>query len=412
MSYATEKQELDELLESEAITQEEYKKLLEQIKYEHFIDAQPNAADSFVKQESNTIAFKKEEPSTKGSRFIGFLTIVNTILLVFISSQFFISDNAPTIINKSADTTPAYVDNPNLFSPPENSGELIAAVEDAIFNISCETSEGVFSGTGWATNLSNNGDNVPYIVTNYHVIEDCLVNNNPIYATNEAYGKLKTSVHTAEGGYWEEGSSSLRDLAVLKVESNKAIKTLSIQKEEATVGQWVIVIGYPGVDAYSSARNHTSGLLSGFTKDELILTDAAVNRGNSGGPMLNSRGEVLGTVFAVNDTSYYESMGFAQPLGFHCTIAFECLDGNILYDKNNATPKIYTQLKKGDCLGYSIGGYANLSDVSCNSKNVEYTITQEINITANTDASNLPTCATDGVITEIVDGRAKAYCTK
>jgi S1-C subfamily serine protease len=56
------------------------------------------------------------------------------------------------------------------------------------------------------------------------------------------------------------------------------------------------------------------------------MTDATINEGNSGGPILNSNGQVLGTIFSTEDLTQFENMGFAQPLGFHCEVIFSCVD--------------------------------------------------------------------------------------
>jgi S1-C subfamily serine protease len=427
----SEKQKLDELLSIGAISEAEYEHLIsiynkaasedddkkpEERKFQEETYSQvdksslygsydvPQPVPAMQSMPYTQSYLPTSEPKPKSNKFISFLTIVNTLVLTLIASQLFFMQPKEYEI-------PSFVSSGGLYAPPSNTGALIESVKDSIFNVSCQVAEGVLSGTGWATELADeNGDTSAYIVTNYHVIEECFIEEVPITASNETYGDIATSIYTAEGGYWEERSegSSLRDLAVLRLETSKEIKTLTIQKEKVEVGQWVMVIGYPGIDAYTSVRNHTSGLLSGFSEEMLIITDAAVNRGNSGGPMLNSNGEVLGTVFAVNPAAQFESMGFAQPLSFHCTIAFECLDGEIIYSDN--VPQVYNQLKVGDCLAPSVQGVYNLYDVSCNSDKVLYRITEEIDLTNVTNDEDLPACADEGAISEIVDGELKAYC--
>lgn len=164
-------------------------------------------------------------------------------------------------------------------------------------------------------------DSQGHVVTNYHVIEDA----------------SSIVVHTFDGssyGASVAGSDRLTDLAVLKVNVlSDQIHPLSLADYSSVkVGQKAIVIGSPlatgsrlGLDRSPTI---TAGVISAkdrslpveslnkpgvndFIIENLIQTDAAVNPGNSGGPLLNSRGEVVGVITAIIDSA--RGIGFAIP---------------------------------------------------------------------------------------------------
>ncbi len=128
-----------------------------------------------------------------------------------------------------------------------------------------------------------------YIVTNNHVIE----------------GADEISVEFFNGDTLDAelvGTDPKTDIALLKVESDAPLKPVPFgNSDEAEVGDWVMAMGNPLGQGFSvsagivSARNRA---LSG-TYDDYIQTDAAINRGNSGGPLFNMDGEVVGVNTAI-----------------------------------------------------------------------------------------------------------------
>jgi S1-C subfamily serine protease len=132
-------------------------------------------------------------------------------------------------------------------------------------------------------------DKAGHIVTNYHVVQ----------------GAKKINVSFSNGGTMKAtvvGTDPSSDLAVLKIDaSSRALTPLALGDSDAMrVGDPVVAIGNPfGLD-----RTVTAGIVSaiqraitapnGYTIDHVIQTDAAINHGNSGGPLLNGRGQVIG----------------------------------------------------------------------------------------------------------------------
>jgi serine protease Do len=148
-----------------------------------------------------------------------------------------------------------------------------------------------------------------YILTNSHVISNGAAQNIKIMFMN---GEEKEA-----RAVWYD---TLMDLAVVKVEAEKLDVAHLGNSENVNIGQLAIAIGNPlGLEF---ERTVTSGIISGvdrsvsideFNKMEgLLQTDASINSGNSGGPLLNSRGEVIG--INTLKISSGEGLGFALPI--------------------------------------------------------------------------------------------------
>lgn len=98
------------------------------------------------------------------------------------------------------------------------------------------------------------------------------------------------------------GTDDKTDLALLKVDSNRKFTYVKFAEGEARVGDWVVAVGNP----FGLGGTVTAGIISAHGRqigagpyDDFIQIDAAVNRGNSGGPAFNFRGEVVGVNTAI-----------------------------------------------------------------------------------------------------------------
>ena len=148
-------------------------------------------------------------------------------------------------------------------------------------------------------------DSTGYIVTNYHVIKDA----------DEITVRLQDdTLLEAE----LIGGDEKMDLALLKVESDTPLPATTWGSSEQTrIGDWVIAIGNP----FGLGGTVTAGIVSARQRDinsgpydDFIQTDAAINRGNSGGPMFNLDGEVIGVNTAIFSPSGGSiGIGFAIP---------------------------------------------------------------------------------------------------
>lgn len=144
-----------------------------------------------------------------------------------------------------------------------------------------------------------------YIVTNNHVIADAT----DVTVTFPDDTKLKAEI---------VGRDPKTDLALLKVKPAKKLAYVPFgNSDKARVGDWVVAIGNP----FGLGGSVTAGIVSARGRninagayDDFIQTDAAINRGNSGGPLFNMAGEVIGVNSAIfSPTGTNIGIGFAVP---------------------------------------------------------------------------------------------------
>ncbi len=145
-----------------------------------------------------------------------------------------------------------------------------------------------------------------HVVTNNHVIEDA----------DEIEIILNDGITTLPAELI--GTDEQTDLALLKVESNGQLPVVEFgDSDVARVGNWVLAIGNP----FGLNSSVTAGIISARNRDiqsgnydEFIQTDAAINQGNSGGPLFNMAGEVIGVNSAIySPTGGSVGIGFAIP---------------------------------------------------------------------------------------------------
>ncbi len=165
--------------------------------------------------------------------------------------------------------------------------------------------EEIPSGGGSGFILSSDG----YILTNNHVVE----NATKIEVTLENDQKYIAKL---------VGSDPEIDVALLKIEPKSPLSVLPLgDSDKLRVGEWVIAIGHPfhlkqtvTVGVVSAKELTYYQLTSDLPLASFIQTDAAINFGNSGGPLLNARGEVVGMNTAIYRQNLAEGMGFAIPI--------------------------------------------------------------------------------------------------
>lgn len=151
--------------------------------------------------------------------------------------------------------------------------------------------------------LNTNG----YLATNYHVVED--VNHVYLEGDNSVYFHADVLV-----------KDTINDIAILKIDDGKYLpanypQPLSVSQSQVETGTEVFALGYPFVDIMGHELKVTNGIVSaksGFENDPtLYQVSTSVQPGNSGGPLIDKYGNVLGIVTAKLDNSLAENVTYA-----------------------------------------------------------------------------------------------------
>ncbi|MCB1522093.1 MAG: Do family serine endopeptidase [Hyphomicrobiaceae bacterium] len=127
-----------------------------------------------------------------------------------------------------------------------------------------------------------------YVVTNNHVVDGA----SKIEVSFDDQEKLEADL---------VGTDARTDLALIKIKANKSFPFVRFTEKPARVGDWVLAVGNP----FGLGGTVTAGIVSALTRDigsgpyDFMQIDAAVNRGNSGGPTFNLEGEVIGVNTAI-----------------------------------------------------------------------------------------------------------------
>ena len=242
---------------------------------------------SFInEEEGNAANFPSEEPSA-----------AEAPMATEISHGFSAGDSL--ILNPSPDSIPNVV---------QEGGMSLQDIYDktihSVVSISSHSREGGSTGTGVI--ISEKG----YIVTNYHVIREAssvtvLLHDDRSYSANIV------------------GADEISDLAVLKIQAENLVSAEFGDSSVLRVGDSVAAIGNPLGEELRGTL--TNGIVSAINRDvtsngrtlTLIQTNAALNSGNSGGPLLNCYGQVIGIntlkIGAFTDEAGVEGLGFAIP---------------------------------------------------------------------------------------------------
>lgn len=192
-----------------------------------------------------------------------------------------------------------------------NLASCVGITVNTTVNIFGQTTTSAATGSGFV--LTQDG----YIVTNYHVIED---------AANDSSVSIEVSF--ADGTKYTAqlvGGEQDNDIAVLKIDATGLQHVTLGDSSQLVVGESVYAIGNPlgeltftFTGGYVSAKDRSVTMSDG-TVMNMLQTDTAINSGNSGGPLFNEYGQVIGIVSAKlssssNSEASVEGLGFAIPI--------------------------------------------------------------------------------------------------
>ena len=162
-----------------------------------------------------------------------------------------------------------------------------------------------------------------YILTNHHVIADAVDNTITVGLTNKRTYDARLV-----------GSDPSTDLAVLKIDASDLPAITIGNSDEVEVGDWVMAVGNP----FRLRSTVTAGIVSALGRDVAIIndrmriesfiqTDAAINRGNSGGALVNAYGHLVGINTAIaTENGAYQGYGFAVPINLAFKIARDLME--------------------------------------------------------------------------------------
>lgn len=190
---------------------------------------------------------------------------------------------------------------------PRDIGGLVQYAGRSTVSVFCEVpgKEGI--GSAWATHLEEVAykDYEQVYITNFHVIKDCIGKEQYLTVARAYKKQIEAEIITID----EEN-----DLAVLK--SNLRVPSLKIAQAKPYVGYWVMTSG--SADAYEGSVSFGAVLNTNLTE---VLFTANVSHGNSGGPLLDNEGNVIGTVSWFSKMEQYNG---AKSIDAMCSKILEC----------------------------------------------------------------------------------------
>ena len=268
---------------------------------------------------------QQPETKKKGRKVLkGILAVVLALVILagsctataYLTSRYWMDQNSNRLQNYVDQQVQNAVDSIQLPTVPGDTTNVIVTVDGlsasqiyeknigSVVAVSCTMPSGGSAGSGFI--ISQDG----YIVTNYHVVE----------------GATAVKVTLANGTRYSceiKGFDATNDIAVLKADAEGLTPVTIGKSSEVKVGDPVVAIGNAlGELSFSLTAGNVSGINREITTEgtmiNMLQTDAAINSGNSGGPLFNAKGEVIGITTAkysgtTSSGASIEGISFAIP---------------------------------------------------------------------------------------------------
>lgn len=265
---------------------------------------------SFYWNYNDQLAIDRSEKEKKGKR--GLLIYVTVLAAVFIvcfsmlaATVWWSVQNSGILPEETPPkaTTPPSAQAPSTPEETPSTANVVEKIKPSVVLIEVGRSDSSGSGTGFF--LSDDG----YIATNYHVVEGAILIRVTLYNGTKMNAELI--------GYRAED-----DLAIIKIPGTQYPPLTIGNSDVLMAGDIAIAVGNPG--GADGGWTTTKGIISAtnrilsveedayFSEMKMLQTDAQVNPGNSGGPLCNEKGEVIGII--TRKMSDYEGMGYAIPI--------------------------------------------------------------------------------------------------
>jgi serine protease Do len=256
---------------------------------------------------------KKKRKSDGGNPLVSaFITFIVCFLAFVIYRNYYMTIDQQNTIDNTNNNEVSKLEK-SVTITDNGIADAVEKVYDSVVVIETYINDKAYStGTGF---VFKTNDKYGYIMTNHHVI----ANSNKIKVT---FTNNKTVEATLVG------SDEYSDIAVLTVNKKDVISVCEIgSSSKMRVGDTTFAVGAP-IDSSVYSWTVTRGILSGKNRlvevsgsgrgnsfiMEVLQTDAAINSGNSGGPLCNANGEVIGVTNMKLASSQIEGMGFAIPI--------------------------------------------------------------------------------------------------